>query len=382
MPHAFNVLGYHMITKIWAEKNGTGKNGEALVQYKYRFQRLDTDNRPWYAIAGSPAPPPAKYGKTCPKFTCQVCNVEEEQIYQDGFMCFNRDCKAFWLVEGKHEPKDPKSMQFLPAFLSQREDFRHKIDEEPYDLVPATYDVDKEEASIGMGFGRGAWKGNVCPKCNNCVARRDWFGWACSSCSHVVLAKQPVISAARVQNPHEQSPSGIALDRSIFNGRFCTQSSTRNGLWREVTYDFGAAGKVIFRAANAKLNAVPGGPDETFRALQAKNGIGLRRHPNGVHEETVHAMLTNHFSVNYGRPYGYVIKASADTIPFSKAPPELLRQLAILNWAAFQKVAEKEAAEKQAAENTGRFNEILVAGYFENGGMNVSTSPYKVWKGC
>ncbi|MCJ1433561.1 hypothetical protein MMC27_002924 [Xylographa pallens] len=349
IPHQYCVMDWFQVTDIWPEK----KN--AKVCFKFRFEKIDRTTKSWWAPKGSPEPvrsvalPPCAY-----KEDCYMCGESSKQIFEHVWMCLNNDCSEFWRIDG-HEVTCP--LTYNPVFLEERTHWRDEI-KPPYDLAPRLPQPNSpDEASYA--FNRACWKGIVCPKCKRCTSRRHWDAWRCETqdCGFTYNVPQPVLAPTALMGGHDVETTGHAVPRDQAVHPVTMQLPVFNGGWRIHTYELCPGNTITHFHANESVNQQSGGANELFKALQKDNCMGLQRFPMKMHAGTGE-VLAQHFSLNYGMPYKYVV--AVDSKAFSAAPTPIINALKRLNSAAKAAICDGSFVS---------FNELLAVGYFEAGKM-------------
>ncbi|KAI9676062.1 MAG: hypothetical protein M1817_000805 [Caeruleum heppii] len=159
-------------------------------------------------------------------------------------------------------------------------------------------------------------------------------------------------------DPHSPVITGHAIPQNEFQ-KPITETIRLTANYRIHTYHLPECGTVTHFLANSVINSAPGGPDEMFLAMQREK-IGLKRFPLKLSLLTGHN-LTQHFAVNYGMPYKYVVEVASK--PFSEAPNVLVQALHRIIWAG-------EKSVNDGSFDDAKFNEMLTVGYFEGQKMD------------
>ncbi|KAH0544635.1 hypothetical protein FGG08_001285 [Glutinoglossum americanum] len=348
IPFNYCVLGWFKVTDVWCEKI------DGMKCFKFRFEKLDLELPSWWAPAGSPDPPrPYRYPKPAVRRTCNSCGESSPEIYIEGWICFTDNCESFWKINGAYPPAN---LHYNPAFLEERTRWPSKV-KAPYSLKPAMLPEDRGNDS-GYSVSHACWKGFSCPKCGRCNSREDWNGWECQTdeCDYTYKVKRSILSAQAISNPHDPITDGHAISKDLIS---CPITEKVDFLenYRVHTYAITDCGTVTHFMANRTINERPDGPDDMFLALQQAD-IGLKRFP--LKNSTLTGpMLAQHFAVNHGMPYKYVI--DVDSKSFAEAPMTMHHARARLNWAGEYVV--KDGSFRM-------FNELLTLGYFEKQKIN------------
>jgi len=270
-------------------------------------------------------------------------------------MCLEPSCKQFWKLN-KRAP--PKKLSYDPLFLAERTEWPRAM-RPSFDLVPDLYSIG-EEASLGGAYARGAWKGFCCPQCHRCNFRRLWHLWKCEtpSCRFEYRISQPALSPRAVLGDHETVYSGHAFYQNECSDPTIGHKTSVLGQYRVDTYDLGGGNTVTHMMANKWINGAAGGPDDMFLKMQKEQDLGLQRFSMGG-KTGRHETLVQHFSVNFGMPYVYVV--ATESRPFADAPSYVMNAVQRCTWAG------------QTVIKDGSFrdyNELLAVGYFTGGKMS------------
>ncbi|MCJ1286510.1 hypothetical protein MMC26_005856 [Xylographa opegraphella] len=349
IPHQYCVMDWFQVTDVWAEKN-RGK-----VCFKFRFEKIDRKTKSWWAPKGSPEPfpsltlPPRAYEELC-----SMCRVSSKQIFEHRWMCLNENCSEFWKIQGEEVTY---SLTYNPVFLEERTNWPKEI-KPPYGLAPRLLQPNSpDEASYA--YNRAGWKGIVCPKCKRCTSRRHWDAWRCETqgCGFTYNVPQPILSPTALMGGHDVETTGHAVPRDQVVHPVITRPPKFDGGWRIHIYELCPGNTITHFHANESVNKQPGGANDLFKALQKDNCMGLQRFPMKMHTGTGE-VLAQHFALNYGMPYKYVV--AVDSKAFSEAPAPIISALKQLQLAA--KVSVHDGSFTS-------FNELLAVGYFEEGKM-------------
>ncbi|KAK1145701.1 hypothetical protein N8T08_003937 [Aspergillus melleus] len=349
VPHRYNVMDYFRITNVWWEDFG-GKSGAKL-----RLEKIDISSKSWWAAKSSPDPLPF-HERNCAtepkKDQCSSCRDISPQVYSQGWMCLNQDCKQFWTLNRK---KAPRKLDFDAGYLNFRTPPTSNANSH-YPLVQS-FSSFLEGYSGDDTYSRSSWKGVVCPSCSKCVSRTYWGGWKCADdlapptkSLDSVCAFEHMISMRPIPLEHvigEAARPPIPPVPSV-----ATTIDTSSVYPFEIrTYTMpNRVGSITHFVANPRSNSKPQGPDCMFEQLQLGE-FGLRRYP--LQQSVVAGTHTAHFAANYGMPYKYVVSVASKA--FSEAPPVILQALGRLTW----------ATEKALDSDYLPPNELLALGYFE-----------------
>lgn len=276
LPYRYNVLAWFRVVDIWFEKI----NGKVGAQV--RFQKLNLEEPSWWAIRGSPDPPPISEREFAPpqRNMCSECSIVSNRVYEEGWMCLNPKCSAFWRLETTGEA--PEELHYHTAFVNSREPVDDQIQPES-NLVPDL--LSSLSQNPDASTQRIAWRGVVCPECHKCVSRRYWNGWVCSDPSDVkngrvcpwkMLLEMPLISLRSVISDFEIGVTKRAVRIDEDQPIQPQVQFTRE--YQKFTYEIDQVGTLVHYSANRPVLFQPNGPNELFERLQ-KIDLGLRRYP-------------------------------------------------------------------------------------------------------
>ena len=270
LPHAWNAMGYFLVSHIWSEKI----NGHAGL--KVRFEKLDLAQKSWWSAKGSPLPPPLEERDFVLKpenIQCQKCKTRSFRVYSEGWMCLERGCTQFWKINNSDPPT---TLTFHAGFLNTR--FPPGLSSQP--PLPFT----SNPPSIGIGtVSEVAWRGIVCPKCQRCIPCTRWSGWKCPCKKFLLKINRFQVDILTVDGPQErksQLNGPIKTTRYTLTPRVDDDSISP---YQKITYSLGVTGSVTHIVADKEINGRPGGPNDMFDNLQAQaNELGLRRYKVGA----------------------------------------------------------------------------------------------------
>ncbi|OQE23857.1 hypothetical protein PENSTE_c008G01386 [Penicillium steckii] len=349
LPHRYNVMDIFRITHMWAEKMGE------YTGYMMRLQKVDLASKSWWAAKDSPDPPIIRDFQTRPaSIMCTSCQHSSCIVYKDVWMCLNKNCQAFWKVNGA---APTTALEYDPVFLSHRSNFEeeYSLDSEKFVLIPPPPVITADNLNI-YRLGVHARQGIVCPLCAKCVARVFWDGWKCSvkhhtgpqprsnepKCPFNLIIHGPPISLWDVVPAPYSSP--MERSRSL-------DDPTSLAPYRKLKYSLGEIGTITHLVSNLAINARDNGPDDLFQRFQGLN-LDLRR--ERLQMSPVVGMMTGHFLMNIGLPYKFVVPVQSK--PFGETDPQILLAHSRLVWATGVVAAESH-------HEYQRPNELLLVGY-------------------
>ena len=353
VPHLYCVLGWFVVTKIWAEKEPQGK-----TIFKYRFEKKDLSEQSWWCPQGSAETAPmianpvnALLGK------CPLCLKDSTQIYNEGWTCLNHKCITFHQIAGISPETVPS---YSPAFLHERRIVTLNV-EPSYDLRSRLRNEHSMSTSALAYYTRAIWKGIVCPRCGRCNVRRFWDRWVCDAknCSFEYANRMPVLDWEALLEDHSDGFTGHAA-LYIKCHKDIDYSFRILGNWRVTTYHVLPGCFISHYQANMAINAADHSANQIFIDLQ-ENKAGLQRFERKQSTMKGEFLSTN-YTMNFGLPYGYVVQSECKA--FSEAPDAILTSLNRLTWAGRDAVG----------EGFNDFNELLAVGYLKSGKMEVCCS--------
>ena len=361
LPHRYCVLGWFVVTKVWAEKELNPKNeGQSVTVYKYRFEKLDLNERSWWIPKGSEETSPMNANPVAaPTRQCTgECGKFHTQIYEEGWTCLSPGCNEFHsIVTSSNNNK----LTYSKVFLSERRSVTHIILPR-FKLVPTHLSDEDAGEDASYSYARGAWKGFVCPKCRVCNQRRFWDRLECllDSCDYVNFSRMPVLNRLNLLPDHGTEVEGHAAPNPPCKDSV-TKSKEHFGGWVITTYKFTDNDYVTHFQANKYINAAGNSSNELLIDLQRDSNLKLQRYPRDQSGDV--GFLTNNYTRNFGLPYKYIVQVEGSG--FSEAPNPVIHALHRLIWAGRRAVTSGECK---------AFNEILTVGYMDKGEMKVCCS--------
>ncbi|KAL8871310.1 MAG: hypothetical protein Q9174_002827 [Haloplaca sp. 1 TL-2023] len=362
--HPYSVMAHFVPISMWHERNND------LVIVRFRYQKMYLDEAAWWVPRGSPKrTAPVDYVTKAERFTCDSCEQEHPVIYDQGHICFNQECDAFWKLN-KKLITDTKDLTFNQVWLDERVEWNVEIDP-PYDLVPDPLPPNLE-GNPWYAAKASAYKGMVCPKCRTCIPRVRMDGWVCETQGCDFLYPMPILpfTIRMVEESHGTRFQGPAFPvHLVLKPPMHRRQATFNDPWRIETFDVqGIAGCFIKQFhSNESVNRRPGGPDDILARMSDK-ALGLER--RAMDKSFTDGQLTDHFSNNFvshapalaicsltmceGMPYTY--SATNDVVPFDKSPELIIDSVYKMSWIG-----------QNAMENTSLMpiNEVLALGYLQ-----------------
>ncbi|KAI0521616.1 hypothetical protein F5B22DRAFT_661958 [Xylaria bambusicola] len=377
LEHHFNVLDWFFVTEIWPEPQPTQSDGTSFIHYMIRLQKIDLSSISWWMPQGQERNGMFAVGQFhCRTSTCESCNTESKEIFQEGWCCRTMNCPNFFRFQ--HPGVDADALQYNDNFLNERATRDPTVEVGP--LIPELPVLKPECYGSEKEFKNGI----VCPDCKSATQRKSWDGWTCDKCGFQLLMIPKDVEMLKV---HEETNRAFGIHKNKFysvDTRILRRQHTVPGY--EVTSFYlpndpknhGEArfiGSVsVFRPSKSALERQEG-LDSLFQEIQKATRVGdvkLQRRPAfcpGSHMEE----LTSHFACNMGADYkfGVVVKTSNS---FETAPPPIMKAVSRLTWCgakAVELVSSCASKSRLSVDSTSMpnkfidFNEELILGYFE-----------------
>lgn len=364
-PAQYAVMGLYWITDLWQEKIGIEK------YCRIRLQKVDLQSKSWFTPKRQE--PPAQiwrtYDRPLASRTCGTCQQTSMQRYAEAWFCGNPDCQHFSTDNGTIHTGD----------LTFAEDYLIHRSQPP---APGTWGSninltpDKFNPLLPL---RDLWRGSVCPSasCRKCVSRIFWDRWECTDCHQsVVVPPRTPGPADRFKVPGMNWSMSRTQDPQILNDvRFLIRSNVqiRDKMYNLHRKDLPAnAGTIYLLDPVSRIAPDDRVPprmdfvDEVWDHLTA--GAHARRIPlkrclfRDATDRT--GLRTRSFQGNYGEPYNY--SAQVETAADFDSAPQVIQ--------ALKQIAEEaERAVLPASDLPEVPNELLLAGYWSEQGMNWHT---------
>lgn len=270
IPHRYCVMDWFQVTHIWAEKSNR------KTCFKFRLEKIRLHVKSWWALPATPMPPKTRdFVTKAARRTCELCTEVSVQVFDQIWMCLNENCVSFWKVNGS-EP--PARLTYNPTFLSERSQW--PTNRRPaFRLRPKPIMVDIGYADLS--YSLASWKGMVCPQCGRCNSRILWREWRCAneSCTYSHQIQLTPVSALSVLPDHGVEFEGKALEHDKWDSDVITMREAIDlGEWKKCIYQISEGNTITHYQSNRSLNAIAGGANDMFRALQQAD-MGLQRFP-------------------------------------------------------------------------------------------------------
>ncbi|KII92770.1 hypothetical protein PLICRDRAFT_155572 [Plicaturopsis crispa FD-325 SS-3] len=369
---AYAVLGFYQITHAWAEYQPTGNGESRVVRYKFSFQWCDGQGDPWWIPGGSvpscgpstplvetslgvkaPRPRPVKIShhdarpsKSAEFDTkCNTCGTGTPHIYEQGWMCLNPVCSAFWKIHGTDAPL---------LYLRYSETFLKLLPTVP--LPPILRDIRPKLPVVddGVTTSYASTRGWHCHDCGRLSSRRCWEKYECPHCK----ATHKVSGRVRSSKEFPRNIDGKVCDHRVSPGSGIIVAPSKLYSWGRGMAEYqqfilpNERGRIHVIRGNALANADANDIFEQYQVQAANASLLFRRWPLRTHKLRG-PLLTNYFSQNSGEPYHYV-GGTDNTVPFDEAPHAVVQALKLIR-----------SRMTAAAGLVAPFNEILSAGYME-----------------
>ena len=250
------------VTDVWDEKS-YGK-----IAVKVRLEKTDLQHKSWWAAenSGSSLGILEITKDKAPRATCLVCHQERPQIFAEGWICLNRHCSSFWILDGREIAHGLK-LTYNPVFLAERTIFDGFLP--PFLSVPKPIQATGQHDRL-FSVTRQCWRGVVCTRCGRCNSRRDWDAWRCRSegCDFEWRLPRDIIPASAVMGDLKFGFQGHAIcDDEVLDSRI-EITEERLGFWRVIRYEIMPGMVISHFCANDVINGKPGGADDIFGILQ------------------------------------------------------------------------------------------------------------------
>ncbi|KAG8161356.1 hypothetical protein KVR01_009620 [Diaporthe batatas] len=385
------VLGWFVATHMW-EKPGRGGGGVSV--WMVRLEKIDIAARSWWADAkwaGRPHPglEERDFTTKAADEACPACGEVSVRLFAPRFVCLNKHCRDWFLVDGEHADADPANLVYDRRFLAERLDrlndgnSLHDAARRFWDFYPAMYPTweqflarnhpDAGQASRPSSLtpqnlaarNEALLAGFSCPQCGLANSRVDYHRWHCrnTDCRGADGNTSPFSYHAP---PETVTPAFLALERAAAGGGDRAGAAPPlhelHGfvgtveLWSHTchVFDFGGGCRLtLFRPRPNSVAAQMS--DAVFEAVQgaaASGALGLAR--RSITANGGGGGLTNHFVENFGERY-YLPFALGDN-PMAGAPEVVRDALETANIYMGEYFGEDKRDEWE-------FNELYVAAY-------------------
>lgn len=209
--HPFNVLGFYLVTDMWAEcaplapegsedERSTPSEGadvevrapaqRGATAYLYRLERFGQVENKWW-VDGSEKE--TMNGQVAAEDSfgsvelteCGQCHRASPRIYENGWTCVNEACDEFFVMETETE------LVFTRAFMKPGRTTTPFI---THPLTPAP--PTKVDHKIGF----------ICPDCNMCNRRLHWSKFVCEdpNCGFSSQLSLPKYTAEHIDKDNER----------------------------------------------------------------------------------------------------------------------------------------------------------------------------------
>ncbi|KIY61732.1 hypothetical protein CYLTODRAFT_362443 [Cylindrobasidium torrendii FP15055 ss-10] len=370
--YTYVVLGFYFIKDAWVElEPSDGKDGTAVMRYKFAFQWCDGQACPWWLpkeIREEKSRKrtstfilhnktrrkknPTTISQTLSK-TCSECKCAAPQVYSHAWVCLNKACSMFFKV-GTTTAPPLSALTYNPAFLA--------LSKEPVvlgtdiSLEPGPPVLKNDTIDLVFGTEAAFTRGWHCTKCGRMSSRSVWRCWTCASCGSEFKMEMEIQRAEDLSQRQRVKKVKPVVIMDTQN----KQMETNNGLINRQTFnlpnDAGKIHRVSYLDSTKRA-------DRIFKRYQteAQDGsLDFKRWPLRAHR-CRGQLLTNYFSQNCGEPYHYV-GGTDNTVSWEKAPKAVKQAREYLT----------ETAQIACAKGLGanlEFNEVLSAAYMEDQSM-------------
>ena len=256
----------------------------------------------------------------------------------------------FYSNFGAWKPRQPL---FTKAFLKERTQYSTPTSTPRLQSFGVTT-VPEPDTALQY-YSRDAWRGKICPWCQNCMSRVNWEGYCCPTpgCGYVQEPRLQIMPAKACYQGLFNASSGHTFPNAKARVLDVVQELPGQIVheWNITTFKLSEGCTFTHFSSNLPENGRPGGSEAMFEALQ-RHRVGLSRRVMGGNS------LTRHFAVNHGMHYKY--HAHHGTTAFRDSPPVIHVVLSQLRW----------AARHVAGDHVDPINEVLTVAYFEDMKMN------------
>ncbi|RPD54737.1 hypothetical protein L226DRAFT_612942 [Lentinus tigrinus ALCF2SS1-7] len=351
------VLGFYHIVHAWAERQPENNAKGFVVRWKFAFEWCEQQPAPWWIQPSDasciPEPDQPEKPVAPLEAQCSSCKASSRLVYQQGWMCLQPSCKAFWrLSDGTLAPED---LTYDETFLAVAFICEH----DPLgDICPQPPAEPDDGVVTGHRFSRG-WH---CKKCGRLSSRFKWQCWECQNCGATMQAtgKNRIAKEFRDQKDPKFVTHNV-LDEHIIAYPMRPYRTPDGHFSHYHAYKLpDIQGTIYLVLGNHMVNSIA---DEIFEEYQeqAKTGeLQFRRFPLKAHQ-CRGEFLTNYFSQNSGEPYQYV-GGTGNTVPFDAAPSAVVK--------ARDLIQSRMMSIMQAERQPYQFNEVLSAAYMEKQSMS------------
>jgi hypothetical protein len=278
LPHYYNVLAAFHVTDIWSEKI------QGCAVWKGRLEKIDLDEKSWWAIKGSPKLTHDPSIRTQSQ-RCSSCTTTSKTIFNAGWACLDPECASYFVFANEF---DEGSLDYCDAFLKERSPYQGPA---PRPLAPALLTSEDMNEMDATGSELAFKQGIVCPQCGCCSRRIAWTHWKCENvkggCNFeyrlahrpIDILDLPAHNAAIALASKEPSNilKGSRAASHIANFPF------KLGGWSIDKYPIPdqngrIIGSILHLKASPELNRLKDGADDLFHQMQTQE-LNLRRVP-------------------------------------------------------------------------------------------------------
>ncbi|POS79845.1 hypothetical protein DHEL01_v201747 [Diaporthe helianthi] len=378
------ALGWYMITHMWV-KPGKNAKGHDTDVWMARLEKIDLAERSWWSdVKWADQPQPSMedrdFTTKAAKETCQTCQESSVRLFEPQFVCLNKQCRDWFLVNGEHADANPANLVYHHRFLMERFDrfdqSSHDAARGFWDFYPNLYPPPDQFFAKNYPDGQGPQvsvtpqnlaarneallTGFSCPQCGLTNSRVDYHRWHCrnTDCRDAEGNVKPFSYHAP---PPRVTPEFLEAERKTvkekaekpFDKLFGYLGTEELGSHILYVFDFGGGCRMtILRPQVGSVAREMS--DALFQRVQEDGAAGRL----GLSRRTITANggagLTNHFVENFGERY-YLPFALGDN-PMAQAPEVVRDALDLANvytWEYFG----------PGKNNEWRFNELYIAAY-------------------
>ena len=281
--HDVWIVDWFFVTDVWPEKRRI-RNTMGIV-WMVRLEKTRLGEMSYWAEPSQRPPPKVErdFLKKVPRSTCSTCLQDSPCIFNEGWICRNEGCGAFWML-GNRVP-DTKQLTYSDLWLQQRE-WVNDVAPQPFYpdfdqwyqanyLAPHTRNLGEMDPAIIKTLSQNLLHGFCCPLCRRVNRRVEWSSWKCRtpSCPFERAGQPPQLDISEIVS-FDDMP---LPDFTKLNGYSSTEK--RPG-FKVYHYMLAEACRVSYFMPDKKTNQLPRSSDwfyDVLLRLANTRGILLRR---------------------------------------------------------------------------------------------------------
>ncbi|KAI9003516.1 hypothetical protein DFJ74DRAFT_745481 [Hyaloraphidium curvatum] len=245
-----------------------------------------------------------------PVEACHLCGWKGPRRWEEGWMCGNLDCEAWWklrTLDASLQPPayvlfpPPTQLHYHPTFLLpvlEPDD----LFTPPFPILPAPPPAYSPPGT----FDRTAFH---CRTCGRISCSRSWTGWTCLGCGRTAAIARPVGDVSTAWTGQGRVAGDGSLGKPDAGHVLGISSGFLPDGRRETVYAFPNGCTVEHRRAHG--TPLVDRADEVFRDLQLHGSLGPENGGIGFERRVLKqsplgkGTVTSHYSVNFGEEYGH-----------------------------------------------------------------------------